>query len=285
MARVFPSKTTPISCAKLSIEDVAKIFRRLEKSVLEQGDLEISELLPQENEPSAEFEERKQKIKESAFRVTVTINGSDGSSFFGDNEALFYSESLPDEISMVYMTNKTAYNGVARIDPNNGFELTLDFSKPPLLDFRNSISSPTGNVSGLRITGDRDSWVATIHSAVMDIVDLRRTRRRLIHIGAAYDIGLAVIGFPLGFYFCRHSSPLIEKLFAESSVFLTSAAYFYLMLLTLWIHRVMFEYARWIFPTLELEKNNSNIVFHRGFWWTIIVSVLGSIAYDLKALI
>ena len=193
----FPRKQIPLYAITLSLDDVKKIFERLLKQVREQADKEINALVKPAEQDAADFEAYKARAREQAFRITMTIRGKSGAELFGDDLGLFASPSLPENIVSVYMTNAVAYNGFAKVNPANAFELQLDFSKPALLDGSNLGSAPTPNVSRLVINGDRDSWVAAIEEAVTGVTKNRNNSRAWLHRAHLYDIALFVLGFPI----------------------------------------------------------------------------------------
>src|SRR5262249_58955758 len=95
--------------------------------------------------------------------------------------------------------------------PGNSFSLTLDFSKPPLLDVNNAVSSPTPNRSQLFIEGNNDAWVATIADHVMSVISSRQNKRGWLHKAFIYDVGLYLIGFPMALYACWKSSDFVNN--------------------------------------------------------------------------
>ena len=275
------AKEIPLKLIKMSIDDVEKIFVRLLGHVHEQGDREVNRLVKSEKQSEDEFNEYKNNIKEGAFRVTVTIIGSDGARLFGDNKELFRSANLPDKISSIYMSNITAYEGVIGSRPANLFQLTLDFSEPPLIDALLPVSSPTPNNSLLIVSGKRDSWVASISDAVFDVLNNRKVARGLPHRSFAYDVGLFVFGFPFSFWACWVLSDFIETYLALMGGFVSGLAYVYVVLVSVFIYRILFGYTRWAFPTMELESKRNNATKHRVFWYGIITSIVSGLIVSI----
>lgn len=274
MAVHFPQKSVQLQALALSLVDIAKIYERLQLQVAEQAEIEVSRLARPTDKTEQEFGELKNRYRQTAFGTTVTIAGRDGSALFGTDATVFTSPNLPDKVARIYMTNITSYEIVANRRPTNAFELTLDLSKPPLLDANNLVSSPTPNNSNLRVQGDRDAWVASVLDAVLGMTQQRSTRRSWIHRAFAYDIGLWVIGLPLAMYVCWKVSPAINASFAATHPFLSGAAYLYLVGITVWVYRILFGYTKWAFPTVELTDNKDAAGKHRAFWGVIIFGLL-----------
>jgi hypothetical protein len=277
----YINKHISLRAMTIGLEDVKRIFQRLSQHLEEEADRQTKELVRPPDQTENEFVEQVSVARKNAFRITLTISGSDGEDLFGDDLTLFESPNLPDAIRYIYMTNTVAYQGQTGRKPSNGFALTLDFRKPPLVDNNNPVSNPTQNDSHLNIEGDRDSWVASISEAVMGILDKRRNGRHFLHAAFVYDFGLMVVGLPLGLYLCWRLSALIDSNLGSHSNFLAAVAYFYLVLMGVWMYRILFGYSKWAFPTIELRECEDRSRTHRWFWGAIIMGIIGKAAYDV----
>jgi hypothetical protein len=140
MAYQFTTKQIPLRAMTIGLDDVKRIFERLSKHVEEEAERQTNELIRPPDQSEEDFARQVAVARRNAFRITVTISGTDGEELFGDNRALFDSPNLPDEIRSIYMTNMAAYQGQTGRKPANGFALTLDFQKPPLVDNNNPVS-------------------------------------------------------------------------------------------------------------------------------------------------
>jgi hypothetical protein len=276
----IPQRTTPITAISLNLEDVKKIFLRLERIVHEEGDAEIANLQKGEDFTEEKWELRKQEIKAGAFRVTVAVEGESGDRLYGDNLDVFESPNRPQRIVNVYMTNNTAFRLWTQQSPTRSFELILDFSRPKLLDSENFVSSPTPNLSRLNIEGDNETWIASISAAVDGVLSGKSNNRSLLHRAFVYDFGLLIFGLPFAFYVAWKSSDNVAHLFSEKGAFLTSAAYVYLIFLAVWFYRVMFGYTKWAFPAVELSESSASVQKHRKFWYAIVIGVCGNFAWE-----
>lgn len=281
MTDYFPSKQIPLRSLNLSLDDVAKIFERLLPFVKEQGSIEISRLQRPPDNTEDQFNSWKKGAHEQAFRITVTVVGVDGSELYGDKIEMFKSANLPQRISSVFMTNVTAYSTFSGRNPVASFRLNLDFSKPPLLDGTNFVSSPTPNVSSLSVSGDRESWVASVTDAVMGAIQYRKTQRAWIHRAFVYDIGLLVFALPFSLYTCWQLSTFVNAQLGSVNAFVSAAAYVYIFLAVIWVYRILFGYTKWAFPTVELSNNDDKTKLHRAFWYAIVMSLLGRVIWEL----
>lgn len=283
MEKQLPSKQIPIHSITVSWADVKRIYERLSVHVKEQEEREIAQLEKRDDQTDEDFDTFKENAKKHAFRITVTVGGKSGSSLYGDTVELFDSPNLPNTIFSVFMTNVTAYQGFAQVRPLNNFAFNLDFSKPPLLDGKNLVSSATLNFSNLGVEGENDAWVATISEAVMGVLDERKNTRSLIHQAFIYDVGLALFGLPAGFYLCWKLSSLIETYFGSINSVVSGAIYVYLILMATWAYRILFGYTKWAFPSVELKESDQSVLKHRNFWFLIVLGLVSRILWEVLA--
>jgi len=281
MAERFITKRIPIGAVTVSLADVKKIFERLSKHLGEEADRQTKDLIKPLDQGQEEFDEHVAEARKNAFRITVTVAGSDGQDLYGDTLALFHSPNLPDEISRIYMTNVVAYEGHTRRRPPNAFSMLLDFSKPPLIDNDNPVSNPTPNNSNVSVEGASETWVASIVDATMGILGKRNNGRKLLHAAFIYDFGLMLLGLPLGLYVCLRLSSLVEASLGSVHPFLSAVAYVYLMLVGLWLYRILFGYTKWAFPTVELSDTKSRSQNHRAFWYTIVTGLVSAAIFEI----
>lgn len=280
MSQQISKKSIPLRGITISIEDVKRIVERLIPEVQIEGYREVESILsaiPNDLEQLEQLDFQ----REQACQITITIFGRDGESLFGYGIEPFESPNIPDSIQSVYMTNSTAYHAITGRNPTNSFELLLDFSTPPLIDNNNPVSDPTPNTSMLTVQGDRDSWVASIQQLIMNLLEKRSNRRRLLHIAHIYDLGLLLLGLPSAIYLCWRLANFVEINLGSLNSFLAVAAYIYIVLFVLFIYRVFFGYTRWAFPTVELKENADKSRIHRKLWgWSILTLALSGL-YDL----
>jgi hypothetical protein len=276
----FPQRSTPITAICLGLNDVKKIFSRLEKIVHEEGDKEISKLVKQTDMNEEQWDARKKEIKSGAFRVTVTIEGESGDRLHGDTLDLFDSPNRPTRIKIVYMTNSTAFRWWTKDNPMRSFELMLDFARPKLLDSENFVSAPTPNRSNLNVEADNETWIAAISEAVSGVLSEKSNNRKFLHQAFVYDFGLLMVGLPFAFYISWKLSDAVGRYFSANSTFLAAAAYVYLFVLAIWSYRILFGYTKWAFPAVELSENAESVRKHRAFWFAIVVGLFVNFIWE-----
>lgn len=276
----YHSRTVPLTARTFSLADVRLVYQRLQAYITEQGNLELANIVRQPDVPEDQFQLQLEHARTNAYKITVTINGADGSSLYEDHEGIFDSPNLPEEISQIFMTNATAFEGVAGRKPANKVVVNLDLSRPPLLD-PNPVSAPTPNFSNLNIEGASEAWIATISDRVVGIMGSRKNRRGFLHAAFVYDIGMMLIALPVILYVCWKASNLVNAHLASVHPVVSATAYIYLSLLTLWAYRGLFGYTKWAFPTVELEGPRSSSARHRRLWAAIAVGLIGKLLYDV----
>lgn len=271
-------KTIPLRLFCVGQKDMLEIYRKLNALVQEQADIELNAMVKNEGETDEGFEQRKVQIRRDVFRTTVTIQCSDGASFFDSTEAIF--EDLPDNIVYVYVTNVTAYQGVTQRDPWHMFRLGLDFKKPSLMDWQSILSAPTNNESYLEVRGDRTAWTSGVNDAVLSIIEKRRTHRAFLHRAFSYDVGLMFV-IPAALNACWRAGPVIESLFGHLHTIVAAGAYIYVTWLVLWCYRTLFGYAKWVFPTAELKGSDQNPKAHRKLLYFLATSAVSPFVLQL----
>jgi hypothetical protein len=278
---VGPSeKTLRFGSYTVSIENVTRIFRDLSRVVSEQGDVDLAQWVKPEDQSDKEFAQTKAALKERAYRITITVRYSDGSSAFGMDDTIFETKAQGPLITNIYMTNITAYAAAANFEPVNRFRLMFDFAQPPLMDANTVVSGPTPNQSALSVNSDRPGWLAGVERSVLQHIDKHHNIRGTLHGSFVYDYGLMIFGAPFSLYLCWLAMPWINDNLAEAIV-LQAAAFLYVFLLGIWAYRVLFSYFRWAYPIAELAEQYARPRRHRLFWWGIVIIVAGKVFWDL----
>lgn len=274
------NKEIPLNSFTVSTESVKKIYRGLQRAVSEEADLNLAkwQILP--DQTPEQFETRKKEVREGAFRVTVSVYREDGSHTYGSSEDLFDFSGKAPFVSQIYMTNRTAFQGMANTNPKNSFDLTLDFSQPPLLDAKSIVSSPTPNISNLIISGEREGWLSGVEGTVINQIDKRHTIRSVFHGPFIYDYGLILFGIPFSLYICWLSADFIDGQLSAKNQILGGAAYIYIVLGSVWAYRILFGYTKWAFPLVELTEQQNRPKKHRRFWWCLVALLVGKVFWD-----
>lgn len=265
-------RRAPIRSCSLSLDDARQLFLQLQACVVRAAEIHAAAIQRPDDVTQEEFEEFITNIKKD-YIITVVINGKNGESLIETDEKIFYSQNLPDSIINIYFTSSSTYKARNNnLGPPNSFFLNIDFTKPPLLDWRNPISGATPNQSEISVEGQDETWIAGVFETINRKINNRRSKRDWLHRPFVFDFGLWLLGFPFGFYISWLSIPVFSLLF-ETSNFLQTAASVYSFLLGLSLYRVFFGYTKWAFPMLELLDNRNLAAKHRR-WWTAVTASL-----------
>lgn len=70
-------------------------------------------------------------------------------------------------------------------------------------------------------------------------------------------------------------------MFGGLSVFVQNGAYVCLFFLMLNVFKILFDYARWIFPIVEYKSSTDTVRKHRYILGCLVIAVFGNFLYDL----
>lgn len=234
--------------------------------------------------PDEEYEKNKNLLRKG-FELNLTVTGIDGQELYGDVNDIFSSPNFPDEIKTIYLNSEIPLSVNYQYHPRNSFTLFLDFFKPDIFDFSLLPSQPTPNGSNIEVKGYDATWVHGLFNEFNNFINKRPSQFPWLHRHTIYDILLWPFGIPFGFWSSYKLSGFVKTLFGNVSVFVESAAYVYVFLVALFLFRVLFHYARWIWPLVEYRTSKNKALKHRIFLSTITVGLIGKIIYDvIKAL-
>jgi hypothetical protein len=269
-------QTTRFGAVKVSLYTLRRLWRDLDAELQEQRKIE------QHNADIHLKSGEKDEGLDAAFRVACIVTRSDNHS-----DVLYHEDELvqPPEgvtISFVLFTNilafKEAMNG---IEPHHHFEVLLDFTQPRLLDSSVPQSDPTPNPSGLLISGSRAGWRAGIESAVRKHIKERNRVWSWFHGQFIYDLFLVVFGMPFALYACWRLAPLVDGLFGGLSPVVTGGAFVYIGFCSIWLYRLVFSYARWAWPKVELAEQSTPSKTHRRILTWVVVFVATAMVSNL----
>lgn len=249
----IPSKRIPIRNVTLSDAELRRILTRLQDTVKRFGEAEVAKFTKPDSMTEDQWNAQKTDFLENAYLVTTTVDGFDNKSTYCPTIDNVFDTVTPQYKRGLFATNGTSFHTMSGRNASNLFQLTLDFSSPPAFDSENPLSAPTPNASTLIVSGRDESWISTIESCVEDVLKEKRTKRKLLHRNAIYDLGLFLVGFPASFAVTSVFYTRFGDFLSSLHNVIEIAIYFYVFLLTVFVYRLCFGYARWLFPTMELE--------------------------------
>ena len=271
-----------ITACAFSKADLQALCEKLQESSYEAADEEISHYNPIDRPP-----EQIRADKESlrlGFELQVAVRGIDDKVVDGTIPVVFNSPRFPDKVKSLYINSELNLRNLYNWFPRNRFELLLDFAKPGF-NLSLSPSGSTPNGSNILVSGRNETWVNGVYHAVMEFVKNRKTRRKFFHRHSVYDLLLACVSLPFAFSIAAKLSGVINSLFGQHSGILKSAAYVYVFYVLLLLFRILFDYARWIFPIVEYKESTNTAQKHRAILTIIALGILGNFIYDVIKLL
>lgn len=240
------------------------------------AEIEIARYNPVDLEPE-QVEKNRRDIREG-FGLFVSLEGVDGTQLHGRIEDIFDSPNLPTDVSSIFFNSGTPLKNKNYFIANR-CELFLDFTRPDVFDFSLLPSQATPNGSRVEVSGLNATWVNGVFHEIITFVRARSSVAPWLHAHSVYDVLLWLLGFPLAFWACYRASSVVDRMFANA--FLRAATYVYVFMAALFGFRVLFHYARWIWPRVEYESRKGRTVTHKLVWVAVILGVLGNLASDL----
>lgn len=276
---VFKKKEEKIieSC-KVNKDDLRELCSLLERKIEEAAELELQNF-KQLDQTEEEFEENKEKLKNS-FELKITVIGEKGEDLLGSVDEVFDSPNFPANVKSLYANSETIQKSNYNYYPRNKFEILLIFTKPSIFDFSVLPSDPTPNYSKFIVEGYDTTWVQGVYKEIDDFFSERKSSFNFIHKQSVYDIFIWVFAIPFAFWVVSKLSNTITGIFEDSGLIIQIAAYLYLFYLMLIGFRILFHYARWIWPLIEFDSGKQSARKHRAIISFITLSIIVMVIYD-----
>jgi hypothetical protein len=166
----------------------------------------------------------------------------------------------------------------------NWLEVQFDFKKNQILDFSSKIADPSSkNNSYIKVQGVNETWVDGTYQAINAFLKDKQLYRDWLYSNNIYDGLLYLLFFPLVFRFAYLLGSNLKLSNLPSPLMVAIYIYIYIFIVSLYIFRCLFNYAKWLFPLIELKNGRS--FKQRIFLFTIIIGAGGSGVYDLLKLL
>jgi len=258
----------------LDITYLKKLYAILSKSAEEGGAIEIAKVNKQPGQSDVDFEAFKRNAK-SLYRVTIQIFDSRGGYIYTESPEIFDEAKLPDSISKIILDNTQKFKATLQREPAHRVSVTFDFSKPDIFDFNSSPSFATPNNSNVEILCETETWGQGTYKNIVESLKERGNKHGWLHARNVYDIILWFVTAPLILRLLYKLSLVLQPKIGNASVFFKAGIYLYFFLILLYIYRIIFNYARWVFPNVELKTSLQKGAFtHRCILSAILFSVV-----------
>lgn len=271
--------------ASLSVNkgELKRIFTTLQERSYAAAEIEISKF-EKGTQSDDDYEKNKNAIR-GGFELKLTIVGVNGKELFGNINDLFDSPNFPEEIKSIYVNSEGPLKAIYNYHPQNSFEVFMDFSKPNLFNLSFQPSQETPNESNIKVQGYDSTWTHGVFSEFTKFIDDLPSKFAWIHKHSVYDFLVWIAGLPLGFWFAYRLSEILNRMFGSFSMFVLNAAYVYIFFATLILFRMLFHYARWIFPLVEYKHPRNRALKHRITLVTITLGLIAGLIHDVVKLI
>ncbi len=276
-ALVTLARTRKIHACVFSRDDLLRLYEQLNVKLEEELVNRISSISVAPEGPEENIEALIRELKD-AYKISITINTMDGESLFGTDRNVIDNISPDMEISSIYLSSKSGFEGRFNVPPKNHFSILLDFTKPQVFDLLNPVSRPTPNASSFEVSGQDDTWVRAVYDQIRSSFEAKKTKRAWLHRQGMYDLFLYLFVVPLIALILWRLSSVYNVLFPNSPVIADITAGFYGVLILGNLYRFIFGYTKWIFPVVELSNVGRGVPGgHRKFWWVLMIGILPTI--------
>ncbi|TFH42605.1 MAG: hypothetical protein E4G94_05995 [ANME-2 cluster archaeon] len=272
-----------ISSFSVTKEDLLKLFQILQERSHAAGDIEVANFkkLDQSDE---DYEKNKKTLKEG-FNLRPTIVSADGKELIGNFKDIFESPNFPDQIKSIYVNSEIPLKVGYNYYPANSFELFLDFSKPDLFNLSFLPSQATPNESNIAVQGYDATWSHGVFNEFNSFVKNCPSKMALLHRHSVYDFLVWILGLPFGFWMSYKFSGILNKIFGGLSSFVLNGSYVYVFLASLVFFRLLFHYARWVWPLVEHKSSKNRAIKHQIILGAIALGILTAFFVDLIKII
>lgn len=269
------TRNFPIPSCSLTADDLRRLYQILEKKVDEARDRQIAALQQLPEQTVAEFEQFKENVR-SALKLVVRIQGRTGEWTAAMTVEALQDDSLPDTITGVVYDSAFLFRSRFSSEPQDSFSVTLDFTRTGILDLTNLYAEPAQNQSAALVSGLNSTWVDGVFDELRRFFNERTTSRDWLYSRYTYEFLVLFLGFPISFAFVYRMDRILRPtLVLPDALFV--ALYVYLVLVALLAFRLLFNYAKWIFPKIEgITRRQGGPRLHK--------TILGAIALVLLSL-
>lgn len=275
--------TSKISSFSVTKEDLYKLFQILQERSHAAGNIEVSNYKKMD-QSDEDYEKDKKNLKEG-FDLKLAIVSADGKELSGNFKDIFDSPNFPDQIKSIYVNSEAPLKVRYNYYPANSFQLFLDFSKPDLFNLSFMPSQATPNESNIEVQGFDPTWSHGVFSEFDNFVKSHPSKMTWLHRHSIYDLLVWGLGLPFGFWMSYRFSCILTKIFGGFSSFVLNGSYIYVFLASLMIFRLLFHYARWVWPLVEHKSSNNKAIKHQVVLGAITLGLFINFIVDLIKII
>src|SRR5262249_22687966 len=121
------------------------------------------------------------------------------------------------------------------------------------------------------------TWANGVCDELIHFFDQTKSRRGWLHLQESYTGLLLLLGFPLSFNVVYYLDKMLRRV-ATVPEALSVAIYVWSVLIVLYFFRILFNYARWVFPKVEVDAPRQHVgVRHRIAISALAIMLMGAL--------
>ena len=280
-------RTKKIFTATLNSDALKKLYellKTLNEEALKNELNEYEERVKKENSRISTYEIKKNKAEISKlYAISIEIFDTKGGYLSSFNpEDILNKNKLPDDIKSIQFRNSLSFQNQRIFVQSYQLSVEFDFSKVSFGGINSNASNETFNNSRINVVGFNGSWVEGACRRIEEFILLRKNNRGWIHRRDIFAFIMWLIVLPITFWNLGKIDKLITaKLLSFSGIYITFF-YIYVIVIIIFISSLIFRYARWLYPPVELKSDLNNIQkAQRIFLYTILSGLIIKIAIDI----
>jgi hypothetical protein len=272
------SKIPPTSISSEVIKNIYQYLNNINNNAIEEQVNKIQQFPGQSEDDFHRFISELRDV----YKLTIQIFCDSGKSIFGRDETIFDENNFPDKINRIIFDNETMYRVRYNQNPPYRIKFELDFTKPRIFELSTNPSYATFNSSILELSGLNETTIIGAERKVLSILESKHKYTAFLHKSNIYDALLWFLLLPFIFYNLYKFDNLISNTLSQTTSIFKTSLYVYIFLISLMLIRILFNYARWLFPYMELKtKIKRGALGHRLFFSGLLLAFLFSGLYDL----
>jgi hypothetical protein len=274
------TQITPIKSVSFTLRDLESFARLIQDK--NAAAVQIEHIKIRGLNVPAEDEQKYLKLVDDFQKMTIFINGSQGENIISYDPSIFQSHTLPTSITNVTIETQTFRQVSTKAEPDNMVRLNFDFSRFQFGSAKFTAANTLQNGSLLQVQGLNEAWVTSTYKSILDRIKAASNARSFLHSTGTYELGLWLVAFPMVLVVANRIYGDYQSYFDSLGVILRFGSLIYFILFSAVCYRLLFNYALWAFPSVELVAERDRSAKHRKFWFSLFTSLLfGFIGYYL----
>ncbi len=213
------------------------------------------------NNPGADEKARTEvmNLGEFEYRVHSTVRFSDGESISKSSSDLFAEITNWAKVDSVSLDASWHFRVRTKNDFDPSARIEFFFRDPAIWSPVAIVSSGTMNASYVQISGSDRDWCARTKSELMSLFEKCRNYRNVLHSKFTFDIISNIIVMPIILLVAYRNNDYIKSQEPYYSIAFIILSVIILFSFVSIIVRILFDFARWLLPTIEMKDAVSTI--------------------------